>query len=130
MFKQNIKKIGFLFFSFLLLACFLPANVNATNITPSSGLDTTASQGTNMNQLKTMDDPKKILGGLLGKALAFVGVLFFLLMIYGGFKYMISMGNEQEIKDAKALIKYAIIGLIVILSAYAITSFIGTSLTT
>jgi len=49
-------------------------------------------------------------------------------MIYGGFIWMIARGNEGEVTKAKDLIQAAIIGLVVVLAAYAITQFIGQQL--
>ncbi len=69
------------------------------------------------------------IGKILGSILAFVGVFFFILMIYGGFVWMFARGNDQDVTKAKGIIESAIIGLIIVLSAYAITSFIGGALT-
>lgn len=73
--------------------------------------------------------PTKI-GAIIGNVLAFVGVLFFALVIYGGLLWMTAGGNEQQVGKAKTLIIDATIGLIIVLSAYAITSYLGTTLTT
>ncbi len=70
-----------------------------------------------------------VAGKIVGAALSFVGVLFFILMIYGGFLWMTAAGNEQQVEKAKNLIIAAIIGLIVIMSAYAITAYVGATLT-
>ncbi|MBU2415606.1 hypothetical protein KKH86_00035, partial [Patescibacteria group bacterium] len=71
-----------------------------------------------------------IIGKVVGALLAFVGVLFFILMIYGGFLWMTARGNEQEVTKAKDLIVSATIGLIIVLASYAITAYIGNALTT
>lgn len=70
------------------------------------------------------------IGKIVGAALAFVGVLFFILMIYGGVLWMTARGNEQQTQKAKDLIVSAIIGLVIVLSAYAVTAYIGGELTT
>lgn len=69
------------------------------------------------------------LGILVGAILSFIGVIFMVLIIYGGILWMTAMGNEQKVEKAKNLIIQSIIGLIIILSAYTITSFIGRQLT-
>ncbi len=69
-----------------------------------------------------------IAGTIVGAALAFIGVLFFILMIYGGFLWMTAQGNDQQIEKAKNLIIAAVIGLIIVMSAYAITAYIGGTL--
>ncbi len=70
-----------------------------------------------------------ILGSVIGVVLSFVGVLFLILMIYGGLLWMTARGNEQQITKAKDLIIAAIIGIVIVMSAYAITAFVGGALT-
>lgn len=69
------------------------------------------------------------LGSIIGTLLSFLGVLFMGLVIYGGILWMTARGNEQQVEKAKDLLVNAIIGLIIVMSAYAITSFIGKELT-
>ena len=68
--------------------------------------------------------PYKI-GQIINIALTFLGVIFLLLIIYGGFTWMTAGGNEQKITKAKGTIFNAAIGLIVVLAAYAITAYFG-----
>jgi len=56
--------------------------------------------------------------------LGFVGFIFLLLIMYGGFVWMLSAGDERKISQAKKIIVSAVVGLIITLSAYAIASFI------
>ena len=56
--------------------------------------------------------------------LSVVGILFLLWLIYGGYLWMTDMGNEDQVKKAKNIIRNSAIGLIVILCAYAITTII------
>ncbi len=62
-------------------------------------------------------------GGILNAFLSVFGVVFLGLMVYGGYKWMIAQGREEEITKAKNIIKSAIIGLGISLIAYAITYF-------
>lgn len=68
-------------------------------------------------------------GKIVGTVLSFVGVIFLILIIYAGIKWMTSAGNEKAVESAKSLIMAAVIGLIIVLGAYAITAFIGRTLT-
>ncbi|MFA4833958.1 MAG: pilin [Patescibacteria group bacterium] len=56
--------------------------------------------------------------------LGFLGLIFLVLLIFAGFKYMTSAGNEEKVKEALDQIKTAIIGLIIIMASYAITSYL------
>lgn len=80
--------------------------------------------------LRYNEDIPTTAGKVIGAGLSFIGVLFFILMLYGGIIWMTAQGNEQQVSKAKDLITAAIIGIIIVLSAYAITAFIGTELTT
>lgn len=61
------------------------------------------------------------IGQYIGIFLTFIGVIFLFLIIYGGYIWMIAKGNEQEVEKARNIIKNALIGLIIILIAYAVT---------
>ena len=63
-------------------------------------------------------------------ALGFLGVIAVVIILLGGFKWMTSGGNDEKVKKAKALIFQGIIGLVIVLSSYAIASFVITSITT
>lgn len=72
----------------------------------------------------TKDKPENIISSIIGGFLSFLGVIFVVLMIYGGYLWMTDRGNEDQVKKAKDLIASAIIGLLVIISAYAISYFV------
>lgn len=74
-------------------------------------------------------DLPKAAGQIIGGLLAFIGIIFFILIIYGGFIWMTARGNEQQVSKAKDLIGAAVVGLIIILAAYTITTYIGQVLT-
>ena len=57
-------------------------------------------------------------------ALGFLGIIAVGLIMYAGWLWMSSEGNEEKIEQAKKILKNAIIGLIIILSAFAIATFI------
>jgi len=56
--------------------------------------------------------------------LSVLGVLFVVLLVMAGFKYMTAAGNEDKVKEAVKQISQAVIGLIIILSAWGISFFI------
>lgn len=65
------------------------------------------------------------IGSILSISTVFLGVVFLGLMIYAGFIWMMARGNEQEVARAKNIIIYAVIGLVVVLAAYAITQIMS-----
>lgn len=66
-----------------------------------------------------------IIGQIIGVALSFVGVLFFILVVYGGFLWMTARGNEDQVGKAVSIITQASIGLVIVATAYLITRFVG-----
>jgi hypothetical protein len=64
------------------------------------------------------------IGKVIQVALSFVGVVFLILMIYGGYLWMTARGEEQTVTKAKSLIQAAVIGLIIVVMAYAISYFV------
>jgi hypothetical protein len=60
----------------------------------------------------------------------FLGILAVLVILYGGFKWMTAGGDDDKVGEAKKLIINGIIGLIIILSAYAIATFVFTEVQT
>lgn len=62
----------------------------------------------------------KIIRAILG----FLGIIAVITIIYAGFTWMLSGGNEEKISKAKLILKNAAIGLIIILASFGIVSFI------
>ncbi|MBI5135093.1 hypothetical protein HZA86_02570 [Candidatus Uhrbacteria bacterium] len=69
-------------------------------------------------------DIPKAVAGILGNAFGFIGVLFLAMMLYGGYNWMTSMGEEDKVETGKKTIIWATIGLCVAIAAYAITKFV------
>ena len=51
--------------------------------------------------------------------LGFVGVLAFLMLVYGGFRYLASAGDPEAAKKGKQTIVYAVVGVVIIALSYA-----------
>lgn len=51
------------------------------------------------------------------------GTVALIYLVYGGIQYMTSPGNSKQTETAKATITWAIIGLVVIISAWAIVQY-------
>lgn len=77
---------------------------------------------------ETSNDPQKpqeIVIRLIKIFLTFLGVIFLIMVMWAGFQWMTSEGNDDTVRKAKATIGRSIAGIIIILASYAITSFIG-----
>lgn len=69
-------------------------------------------------------DLKTTIGQLIRVLLGFLGVVAVVIILLGGFKWMTAGGNDEKVAEAKRLIIAGIIGLAIILSAFAIASFV------
>lgn len=58
-------------------------------------------------------------------ALSFAGLVALVLVIAGGFKYMISGGDQKAVEGGKKTITWALVGLVVILLSFAIVGFVA-----
>lgn len=141
MYTLQKKHIGFLLgamFAFLLVApALLGFAHNAQAADPLTadqffgkdstgaaitGKDFAGSSGLSSGNLITT------ISSIIRIALGFLGVVAVVIILIGGFMWMTAGGNDEKLKKAKARIYQGIIGLVIILSAYAIASFVITSI--
>ena len=73
-------------------------------------------------------DPRVLAANIIKMALGVLGTIFLVLTVYAGFLWMTASGEEEKITKAKDILKASIIGLLIILTAYAITSFVISNL--
>ena len=73
-------------------------------------------------------DPREIAAGIISVILGFLGIVAVIIILLGGFKWMTAAGNEDKVDEAKKLITAGVIGLVIILAAYAIATFVINSL--
>ncbi len=69
-------------------------------------------------------DVTSIVAAIVQGALTLVGIAFLVLMVYAGFLWMTARGNEEQVNQAKNTLIAAIIGIIVVVGAYAIANFV------
>jgi len=65
-----------------------------------------------------------MIGTIIRLLLTLLGVVVLILIIYAGFMWMTAGGNTEEVDKAKKWLTNAIIGLAIILAAYAISGFV------
>jgi len=61
---------------------------------------------------------------IINTFLYLLGAIAVVMLIYGGFKYVTSAGDSSAVSSAKSTILYAVVGIVVALSAYAIADFV------
>lgn len=79
------------------------------------------------NGPKEFNSPQ--VGQLLGTAYFLAGIVAVLVIVIGGVRYVASNGDSGQVQSAKNMVTYAIVGLVVIIMAAAITQFVITFVT-
>lgn len=108
---------------FIFLFSFIVSPVSAYDFIDNSGLSSTA--GPAGYNLDTDENTlEQTLARNITLVLSLVGVLFMILIIYGGISWMLAQGSDEKVNKAKKIITDSIIGLIIVIAAYAITYLI------
>ena len=94
---------------------FQPGNVNSALGIADAEL-TTIGGGTEDQIFSTIGYVVNVLLGLLG-------IVFFVLILYSGFIWMTARGDAAKVAKATTMLTQAVIGIIIILSSYAISNF-------
>ena len=68
------------------------------------------------------------IASIINIALGLLGIVAVVIILIGGFRWMTAAGREDQIDGAKKTIFAGIIGLAIIMSAWAIATFVITSL--
>lgn len=89
-----------------------------------------------MQQVRTAGDeaeitteklPQQYIAEIIGILLGTVGIIFMILIVYGGYNLITARGNEEKEEKALKIIRPAIVGLVIILTAYGITYFVASN---
>lgn len=64
--------------------------------------------------------PLSTVASIIKNALLFVGTIFMIFILYGGFMWMTAGGSSEQVGKAGSYIKNSIIGLVIIFASYAI----------
>ncbi len=105
----------------LLMPCFTLASQGdlvskkLKNVAKDGGYNTA-----NKNALSLPAQVGKVISVLLG----LLGIIFLGLIVYAGTLWMIAAGNEDKVTRSKDTMRRAIIGLVIVVGAYAISQYV------
>ncbi len=112
-----------------LLASIFTFLIAGTIILPKLGfaaLDPDADLGLNYGTATELSsrDPRTIAANIINAALGLLGTITIVLIVYGGFLWMTAAGNDDAVSKAKKIMIAGVIGLVIVLSAFAIASYV------
>ncbi|OGH68489.1 MAG: hypothetical protein A3D53_00190 [Candidatus Magasanikbacteria bacterium RIFCSPHIGHO2_02_FULL_45_10] len=101
--------------------------IQASAASAETAVTSTVTQGLEIIQEplgQTAVDIRVIVARVIRVALGLLGIIFLILILYGGYLWMTAGGNAEQIAAAKKVLTNGTIGLIIILSAYSIVLLI------
>jgi len=115
--KNYLKKIITLFclIVFLVLPCFVLAAELPSQKLKDVGGGSYATDTVSVGSLVAI-----VIQAFLG----LLGIIFLVLILYAGYNWMIARGEEEKVTKAKDTLTRAVIGLIIVVGAYAISYFV------
>lgn len=126
--KFNNKKIYlagafllFLSFFFATNFCLAAFLKNDTQTNVEAQADRSAGSGYETNKVSNIYG---LVQTVINAFLSLIGVLFLIYMLYAGYNWMTAQGDEEKVTKAKDTIQRAVIGVIIVVAAYAISVFV------
>ena len=79
--------------------------------------------------LKALDQlpgtsPQKLIGRVIKTAMGIIGTIALVVMVYAGILWMVATGNAQRENEAKEILYWGALGILIVLGSYAIVQFI------
>lgn len=69
-----------------------------------------------------------VIGNILNWVYGLLGLLAVAMIVYAGVLYLTSEGDAGKAKKARAVVQWAVIGLLIVLVAFAITNFVASNI--
>jgi len=116
--KICVLAVFILFASFSFHTTTLNAQtLNTTDLGLNNQVQNTIGAGSNT-------DLRLTIANIIRTAFGLLGIVALVITLYGGFVFMTAGGEEEKVSTAKKILTNGIIGLVLIMSAYAIVSFV------
>lgn len=125
---KQYKKIKFVVAgSCIVMACFFlfPDAADAMSRISNQTGAIAGESGANYGEAK---DPRTIAARAINNILGLIGMGMVGFWVYAGVLWTSAAGNQDQVDKAKRIMKYNLIGTIIIFMAYAVTYFIATAL--
>lgn len=111
-------------------ALLLPAAASAQGFEPGLG-SATKNLGSASGELSKSSTPlPELIGNFINIFLGVLGVIFVILVIYAGWMRLSSQGDPAKVEKSNKMLIQAVIGIVIIVAAYGISSFVIDSIIT
>ena len=131
MIRSRLRSMFGIFVAILCLASFASSQVQAIDLTPDACKSPTSQEQKDQcsliaeNKLNKDGNTSAIKNGV-ETALRMLGIIAVIMIVVGGMRYTLSMGDPSGIQNAKNTILYAVIGLVVAILSFAIIQLVST----
>ena len=130
--KRIIRySLSIVFLSMCLTLIPIGVDFKAVNQAKAAGWWETVSDGglkevgtTAYKQTNVPRDIRYVIVDIIKTVLGLLGIIATVIILFAGFKWMTSMGNEENVTSAKNMLIAGVIGLVIILFSYALATFI------
>lgn len=122
---KKILTLGALFT--LLASCVfyvVPADAAIRDAILGPGSETNVLLTNLSGDVTTIKSPGQVVFGVIQVILGFLGIIGVIMMMYAGFLWLTASGEEEKAKKGRTLLFQAVIGTLIVLSAYTVTYFI------
>lgn len=115
---DSMQKFAIMFASLLLAASafMVPALVSAQTDVFGIGYGEATGLGS--------QDPRETAANIIRSALGLLGIVSVVIVLWGGMLWMTAGGSDEKVGTAKKILFSGVIGMIIILSAFALTQFV------
>lgn len=134
-FKKGIIKYGLaiIFLSVILFSLPLSVNLSSSNQANAAtwwdtayngGLDKVGTAYGQTSSPSETYDIRIMLARIIRRVLELLGLIFLIIIIVAGFRWMMAGGDEEKVTVSKKQLVNGVIGLIIILASYAIATYV------
>lgn len=120
--KSKLALIGLLFITLALSGAGIAQARDWWGEAQDAGLNKIGD--TAYKESGTPNDIRVVAANIIQVFLGLFGTIFVILVVIGGFKYMIASGDKEKVSTAIGYIRNGIIGLLITLAAYAIGLYV------
>ena len=111
----------------MFLFSMFPALAQVSN-TVKGGLDATATASGFKSGTGNPPGIEVLAGRIINTIIGLTGLIFIVITVYAGVLYLTAFGDADKVKKAKGMLIQGAIGIILIIGAYAISTFVLTQL--